>query len=147
MFLSPCNKNAGNDGLCQAGPWFDGLFSQGGIERGLRKGKRRCRDAFSVRSASKQPAVAYVGLVMLGQRDVAERNDLDLPDGAVVDYCGGREHIVIFIVTIAVTTLPSSFSGKNGGRGWIRTNVGVRQRIYSPPPLATRAPFRVGKGG
>ena len=29
-----------------------------------------------------------------------------------------------------------------GGRGWIRTNVGVRQRIYSPPPLATRAPFR-----
>ena len=30
----------------------------------------------------------------------------------------------------------------NGGRGWIRTNVGVRQRIYSPPPLATRAPFR-----
>src|SRR3546814_11603110 len=29
-----------------------------------------------------------------------------------------------------------------GGGGWIRTNVGVRQRIYSPPPLATRAPLR-----
>ena len=26
-----------------------------------------------------------------------------------------------------------------GGGGWIRTNVGVRQRIYSPPPLTTRA--------
>jgi hypothetical protein len=29
-----------------------------------------------------------------------------------------------------------------GGGGWIRTNVGVRQRIYSPSPLATRAPLR-----
>jgi hypothetical protein len=28
-----------------------------------------------------------------------------------------------------------------GGGGWIRTNVGARQRIYSPPPLATRAPL------
>ena len=28
---------------------------------------------------------------------------------------------------------------KNGGGGWIRTNVGVRQRVYSPSPLATRA--------
>ena len=34
----------------------------------------------------------------------------------------------------------------NGGRGWIRTNVGVRQRIYSPPPLATRAPLRTQSG-
>ncbi len=31
-----------------------------------------------------------------------------------------------------------------GGGGWIRTNVGVRQRIYSPSPLATRAPLRGG---
>lgn len=30
----------------------------------------------------------------------------------------------------------------DGGGGWIRTNVDVRQRIYSPPPLATRAPLR-----
>ena len=29
-----------------------------------------------------------------------------------------------------------------GGGGWIRTNVGVRQRIYSPSPLASRAPLR-----
>jgi hypothetical protein len=34
-----------------------------------------------------------------------------------------------------------------GGGGWIRTNVGVRQRIYSPSPLATRAPLhRAGYG-
>ena len=32
------------------------------------------------------------------------------------------------------------FTG-NGGGGWIRTNVGVRQRVYSPSPLATRAPL------
>ena len=30
----------------------------------------------------------------------------------------------------------------DGGGGWIRTNVGARQRIYSPSPLATRAPLR-----
>ena len=29
-----------------------------------------------------------------------------------------------------------------GGEGWIRTNVGVSQQIYSLPPLATRAPPR-----
>ena len=28
-----------------------------------------------------------------------------------------------------------------GGGGWIRTNVGVSQQIYSLPPLATRAPL------
>src|SRR5438067_13373282 len=32
--------------------------------------------------------------------------------------------------------------GKPGGGGWIRTNVGVSQQIYSLPPLATRAPLR-----
>ena len=37
------------------------------------------------------------------------------------------------------------FLWENGGEGWIRTNVGVRQRIYSPPPLATRAPLRIGE--
>jgi hypothetical protein len=31
--------------------------------------------------------------------------------------------------------------GLTGGGGWIRTNVGARQRIYSPSPLATRAPL------
>jgi hypothetical protein len=29
-----------------------------------------------------------------------------------------------------------------GGGGWIRTNVGVSQQIYSLPPLTTRAPLR-----
>ncbi len=29
------------------------------------------------------------------------------------------------------------------GPDWIRTSVGSRQRIYSPPPLATRAPTRL----
>lgn len=28
----------------------------------------------------------------------------------------------------------------NTGPGWIRTNVDSRRRIYSPSPLATRAP-------
>ena len=27
----------------------------------------------------------------------------------------------------------------DGGGSWIRTNVDVRQRVYSPSPLATRA--------
>src|ERR1044072_4894023 len=31
---------------------------------------------------------------------------------------------------------------KPGGGGWIRTNVGVSQQIYSLPPLATRPPLR-----
>ena len=30
----------------------------------------------------------------------------------------------------------------DGGGSWIRTNVGVRQRVYSPSPLATRAPLQ-----
>ncbi len=32
-------------------------------------------------------------------------------------------------------------TGEYGG-GWIRTSVGASQRIYSPSPLATRAPLR-----
>jgi hypothetical protein len=32
--------------------------------------------------------------------------------------------------------------GENGGRGWIRTTVGVSQRVYSASPLAARAPVR-----
>ena len=40
------------------------------------------------------------------------------------------------------------FSGFDpGGGGWIRTNVGVSQQIYSLPPLATRAPLHAGKPG
>jgi hypothetical protein len=39
------------------------------------------------------------------------------------------------------------YGGQSGGGGWIRTNVGVRQRIYSPSPLATRAPLHAGKRG
>ncbi len=31
----------------------------------------------------------------------------------------------------------------NGGQGRIRTFVDVSQRIYSPSPLATRAPVRI----
>lgn len=38
------------------------------------------------------------------------------------------------------------FEKADGGGGWIRTNVGVRQRIYSPSPLATRAPLRWRRG-
>ena len=29
---------------------------------------------------------------------------------------------------------------ENGGQGWVRTNVGVSQKIYSLPPLTARAP-------
>ena len=32
---------------------------------------------------------------------------------------------------------------QNGGGSWIRTNVDVRQRVYSPSPLATRAPLHL----
>jgi hypothetical protein len=38
--------------------------------------------------------------------------------------------------------LSTHFHPPPGGGGWIRTNVGVRQRVYSPSPLATRAPLR-----
>ncbi|SIT49808.1 hypothetical protein BN2475_1850002 [Paraburkholderia ribeironis] len=34
------------------------------------------------------------------------------------------------------------YSLHSGGGGWIRTNVGISQQIYSLPPLATRAPLR-----
>jgi hypothetical protein len=37
--------------------------------------------------------------------------------------------------------MSSSSFGRDGGGGWIRTNVGLRQRVYSPSPLATRAPL------
>src|SRR5882762_4316322 len=33
-------------------------------------------------------------------------------------------------------------AAKVGGRGWIRTTVGVSQRVYSASPLAARAPVR-----
>ncbi|CAB1129975.1 protein of unknown function [Candidatus Hydrogenisulfobacillus filiaventi] len=39
--------------------------------------------------------------------------------------------------------LPGCSTPRNGGGGWIRTNVGVSQRFYRPSPLATRAPLRV----
>ncbi len=32
---------------------------------------------------------------------------------------------------------------RDGGWGWIRTNVGASQRFYRPPPLATRAPIHM----
>ncbi len=37
---------------------------------------------------------------------------------------------------------------KKNGPGWIRTNEDSRQRVYSPSPLATRAPtqFFIAKG-
>ncbi len=38
--------------------------------------------------------------------------------------------------------LPPVSGMTSGGGGWIRTNVGVSQQIYSLPPLATRAPLR-----
>jgi hypothetical protein len=37
---------------------------------------------------------------------------------------------------------PEQAPTKNGGWGWVRTSVDIRQRIYSPPPLATRAPIQ-----
>ena len=40
------------------------------------------------------------------------------------------------------TVQRTRFQHNTGGGGWIRTNVGVRQQIYSLPPLATRAPLR-----
>ena len=56
--------------------------------------------------------------------------------GAVTDRASRTE--------IILAGIPNKFAG---GGGWIRTNVGARQRIYSPPPLATRAPLRAGKRG
>jgi hypothetical protein len=37
----------------------------------------------------------------------------------------------------------------NGGQGWIRTSVHLREQIYSLPPLTTRPPVQVlpAKGG
>jgi hypothetical protein len=40
------------------------------------------------------------------------------------------------------TQLFTAITNTTGGEGWIRTNVGVSQQIYSLPPLATRAPPR-----
>ena len=39
--------------------------------------------------------------------------------------------------------LPTELLPHIGGQGWIRTSVGIRQRIYSPSPLTTRAPTHV----
>ena len=49
-----------------------------------------------------------------------------------------------FCSTIELHPLISVYitSSLVGGEGWIRTNVGVSQQIYSLPPLATRAPLR-----
>jgi hypothetical protein len=38
---------------------------------------------------------------------------------------------------------PDDTAKMRNGPGWIRTNVGLRQRVYSPSPLATRAPTHV----
>ena len=38
----------------------------------------------------------------------------------------------------AFTRIRSKLTFIDGGSGWIRTTVGVRQQIYSLPPLATR---------
>src|SRR5213594_2246938 len=47
----------------------------------------------------------------------------------------------------SVYEIPSPMSAAEapcqlGGGGWIRTNVGAGQQIYSLPPLAARAPLR-----
>ena len=34
----------------------------------------------------------------------------------------------------------NAFSKNNGGQGWIRTSVHLREQIYSLPPLTTRPP-------
>ena len=41
-------------------------------------------------------------------------------------------------IKISIAAPPNT---TDGGGSWIRTNVGVRQRVYSPSPLATRAPL------
>ncbi len=48
--------------------------------------------------------------------------------------------------------MDKSVGNENGGQGWVRTNVGVSQKIYSLPPLTARAPthkihFRLVKSG
>jgi hypothetical protein len=42
-----------------------------------------------------------------------------------------------------VTRAAAEQEPDSGGGGWIRTNVGVSQQIYSLPPLAARAPLRL----
>lgn len=52
-------------------------------------------------------------------------------------------HHLAFHWTICKIRLGRTSSGvvrTSNGPGWIRTNVGLRQRVYSPLPLATRAP-------
>ena len=44
-----------------------------------------------------------------------------------------------FLLNFHLGLVQVKISEKNG-RDWIRTNVGVSQRIYSPSPLTTRAP-------
>ena len=51
----------------------------------------------------------------------------------VVAYPIGQETLCLGCAT---TTL---YIEKDGGQSWIRTSVGVSQRFYRPPPLATRA--------
>ena len=51
----------------------------------------------------------------------------------------------MILLIIGVCGLSHGFAGiiSKSGPGWIRTNVGLRQWVYSPSPLATRAPTRM----
>ncbi len=76
------------------------------------------------------------------------------PHGHLLHFAGageGNRTLVVslegFCSTIELhprgSPIPDSLLQLNsGGGGWIRTNVGVSQQIYSLPPLATRAPLR-----
>lgn len=45
----------------------------------------------------------------------------------------------VFTPLQQVSVSPCETTSYDSGRGWIRTNEGVSQRVYSPSPLATRA--------
>ena len=73
---------------------------------------------------------------------------LPLPTAAAYLSAGRRPpkscvNLQSFPASRAPRPMARMFSGFHpGGGGWIRTNVGVSQQIYSLPPLATRAPLR-----
>ena len=47
------------------------------------------------------------------------------------------------LVIVAAPTFQRCVSMLTRGPGWIRTNVAVTQRVYSPSPLASRVPTRI----
>jgi hypothetical protein len=56
--------------------------------------------------------------------------------------CARAAHIHRHLTEDIVSAAEGLLSLGSGGRGWIRTTVGVSQRVYSASPLAARAPVR-----